>query len=40
MEEGPEGPHEIVLSEESPLHNRIKYGNESTYGYEVVNTKD
>ena len=34
------GDHEIVLSEKSPLYNKIRYGNEGTYGYKIVNIED
>ena len=32
--------HQLNLSEKSPLYNKIKYGGESTQGYEVVNAQD
>ena len=32
--------HQLNLSEKSPLYNKIKYGRESTSGYEVVNAQD
>ena len=32
--------HELILSEESPLYNKIKYDNESAKGYKAVNIED